>query len=198
MPKSARTCHNSDTEIKCNFVYPSINPNNRDDAPAGNDLSLAVGSRVHMIGIGGCGMCGAAAVLLRGSVVVSGSDRGGSKTLLNLAEQGAAVYVGQSADTPAFAVDNVARWCQTELRTRYPDATELFIEADAGGSNGYRSRVWKHDLQTKIADAFGLTVTVCHYPTGTSKWNPIEHRGFSEISKTWAGCPLRSFVPQPW
>ncbi len=105
----------------------------------------------------------------------------------------ATVYVGQSADTPTFAVDNLVCWCQTELRERYPDATELFIEADAGGSNGYRSRVWKRDLQTKIADAFGLTVTVCHYPTGTSKWNPIEHRVFSEISKTWAGCPLRTF-----
>ena len=103
------------------------------------------------------------------------------------------VYVGQTADTPTFAVDNLVRWCQTELRERYPDATELFIEADAGGSNGYRSRVWKRDLQIKIADAFGLTVTVCHYPTGTSKWNPIEHRMFSEISKTWAGCPLRTF-----
>jgi len=105
----------------------------------------------------------------------------------------ATVYVGQSADTPAFAVDNLVQWCQTELPERFPDATELFVEADAGGSNGYRARVWKRDLQTKIADAFGLTVTVCHYPTGTSKWNPIEHRVFSEISKTWAGCPLRTF-----
>lgn len=105
----------------------------------------------------------------------------------------ATVCVGQSADTPTFAVDNIVHWCQTELRERFPDATELFIEADAGGSNGYRSRVWKRDLQTKVADAFGLTVTVCHYPTGTSKWNPIEHRVFSEISKTWAGCPLRTF-----
>ena len=105
----------------------------------------------------------------------------------------ATVYVGQSADTPTFAVDNVAHWCGTELRERFPDATELLIEVDAGGSNGYRSRVWKRDLQVKVADAFGLTVTVCHYPTGTSKWNPIEHRVFSEISKTWAGCPLRTF-----
>ncbi len=103
------------------------------------------------------------------------------------------VYVGQSADTPAFAVDNIAAWCQTELLQRFPGATQLLIEADAGGSNSCRSRVWKRDLQEKVADGFGLTVTVCHYPTGTSKWNPIEHRLFSEISKTWAGCPLRSF-----
>jgi hypothetical protein len=103
------------------------------------------------------------------------------------------VYVGQSADTPAFAVDNIADWCRTEMPERFPDATRLMIEADCGGSNSYRARAWKRDLQEKVADAFGLIVTVCHYPTGTSKWNPIEHRLFSEISKTWAGCPLRSF-----
>jgi len=103
------------------------------------------------------------------------------------------VYVGQSGDTPTFAVDNIAHWCRTELSERFPNATHLMIEADGGGSNGYRSRVWKRDLQEKVVDALGLIVTVCHYPTGTSKWNPIEHRLFSEISKTWAGCPLRSF-----
>ena len=104
------------------------------------------------------------------------------------------VYVGQSADTPAFAVDNIAHWCATELRERFPDATQLLIEADSGGSNSARSRVWKERLQVEVADRFGLTVTVCHYPSGASKWNPIEHRLFSEISKTWAGCPLRSFA----
>lgn len=103
------------------------------------------------------------------------------------------VYVGQTADTPTFAVDNIAHWCRTEMPDRFPNATQLMIEADCGGSNSYRSRVWKRDLQEKVADALGLAVTVCHYPTGTSKWNPIEHRMFSEISKTWAGCPLRSF-----
>lgn len=103
------------------------------------------------------------------------------------------VYIGQSADTPMFAVDCLAHWCQTELGLRFPTATQLLIEADAGGSNSARSRVWKHQLQLQIADAFGLTVTVCHYPTGTSKWNPVEHRLFSEISKSWAGCPLRSY-----
>jgi len=103
------------------------------------------------------------------------------------------VYIGQSADTPTFAVDCIAHWCQTELCLRFPTATQLLIEADAGGSNSARSRVWKQQLQLQIADTLGLTVTVCHYPAGTSKWNPIEHRLFSEISKTWAGCPLRSY-----
>jgi hypothetical protein len=103
------------------------------------------------------------------------------------------VYIGQSADTPAFAVDNIAHWCATEMQERFPGATQLLIEADSGGSNSARSRVWKQALQAQVADRFGLRVTVCHYPTGASKWNPIEHRLFSEISKTWAGCPLRSF-----
>jgi hypothetical protein len=103
------------------------------------------------------------------------------------------VYVGQSADTPAFAVDNIAHWCQTEWLKYFPDTTHLMLKADCGGSNSCRSRVWKRDLQEKVADRFGLTITVCHYPTGASKWNPVEHRLFSEISKTWAGCPLRSF-----
>ena len=103
------------------------------------------------------------------------------------------VYVGQSADTPAFAVENIAQWCASEMQERFPGATHLLIEADSGGRNSARSRVWKERLQAHVADRFGLSVTVCHYPTGTSKWNPIEHRLFSEISKTWAGCPLRSF-----
>lgn len=103
------------------------------------------------------------------------------------------LYVGQSADTPTFAVDNLAHWCKTHLPELFPGTAELFIEADSGGSNGARCRVWKQLLQEKVADRFGLTVTVCHYPTGCSKWNPIEHRLFSEVSKTWAGCPLRSW-----
>lgn len=112
--------------------------------------------------------------------------------IYDLLRNSGTVYVGQSADTPQFAVDNIAAWCASELRLYYPQAQRLLIEADGGGSNSARSRVWKVALQTQVADAFGLAVTVCHYPPGTSKWNPIEHRLFSEISKTWAGCPLRS------
>jgi len=103
------------------------------------------------------------------------------------------VYLGRSADTPAFAVDNIAEWCVTERLERFPNSTRLMIEADSGGSNSAVSRAWKYHLQEKVSDRFGLIVTVCHYPTGASKWNPIEHRLFSEISKTWAGCPLRTF-----
>ena len=78
-------------------------------------------------------------------------------------------------------------------RHLYLDPPELLILADAGGSNGYRPRRWNQQLQLKVADALNLAVTVCHYPTGASKWNPIEHRLFSQISKTWAGTPLTSY-----
>ncbi len=104
------------------------------------------------------------------------------------------VFVGQSADTPAFAVDNIVAWWATSGQARYPDATDLLILADAGGSNSYRARAFKRHLQVKLADAFGLIVTVAHYPPGASKWNPIEHRLFSQISTTWAGTPLTSFA----
>jgi hypothetical protein len=103
------------------------------------------------------------------------------------------VGVGLSADTPEFAVGVIAWWWQQFGQLLFPDAPELLIQADGGGSNGYRSRRWKQQLQVKIADAFGLAVTVCHYPTGASKWNPIEHRLFSQISRTWAGTPLTSY-----
>ncbi len=103
------------------------------------------------------------------------------------------VAVGQSADTPEFAVEAILWWWQEFGQERYPEAPELLILADGGGSNGYRSRRWKQQLQERFADQFGLTVTVCHYPPGASKWNPIEHRLFSQISRTWAGTPLTSF-----
>jgi hypothetical protein len=103
------------------------------------------------------------------------------------------VFVGRSHDTPDFAADNVAGWWRCSGRRHYPQAQELLILADSGGSNGARVRAWKCALQQQLADRFGLPVTVCHYPTGASKWNPIEHRLFSEISKNWAGQPLDSF-----
>lgn len=103
------------------------------------------------------------------------------------------VFLGTSHDTPAFAGDAVRLWWVADGRPRYPRAAEILILADGGGSNGSRSHAWKVALQTKLADRHGLTVTVCHYPPGTSKWNPIEHRLFSEVSKNWAGKPLDSY-----
>ena len=104
-----------------------------------------------------------------------------------------AVFVGVSYDTPAFAVDSIEKWWRGEGRMRYPHSKELLVLADGGGSNGSTRRAWKVALQEKLADRHGLHVTVCHYPTGASKWNPIEHRLFSEISKNWAGRPLNSY-----
>jgi hypothetical protein len=103
------------------------------------------------------------------------------------------IVVGTSHETPAFAADAVALWWLQEGNCRYPGARELLLLADGGGANGPRKHAWKHALQNKIADRHGLTVTVCHYPPGASKWNPVEHRLFSEVSKNWAGKPLDSY-----
>jgi hypothetical protein len=102
------------------------------------------------------------------------------------------VYVGTSGDTAEFAVDAIVRWFQRRDRTRFKDEGKILILCDGGGSNGWRVRNWKRQLQTQLADRFGIEVMVCHYPPGTSKWNPIEHRLFSFISLNWAGKPLRS------
>jgi hypothetical protein len=104
------------------------------------------------------------------------------------------VFVGTSADTPEFAVDAIAWWWRSFGQLQYPDAPELLILADGGGSNGYRPRLWKYEIQQQLADAVGLSVTVCHYPTGASKWNWVEHRLFSAISANWAGEPLTSYA----
>jgi hypothetical protein len=119
--------------------------------------------------------------------------RGAPYGIYDLARQAGAVYVGTSADTPEFAVRCVAQWWQEHGRAAYPAAPHLLVLADAGGSNGCRPRLWKEQLQSRLSDQLGLTVTVCHYPTGCSKWNPIEHRLFSQISQNWAGQPLRTF-----
>lgn len=100
------------------------------------------------------------------------------------------IFVGTSHDTPGFAADCLSRWWKTDGRIHYPKAEKLLILADNGGSNGSRCRAWKHGLMTKLCVPNGLEVTVCHYPSGASKWNPIEHRLFSQISRNWAGEPL--------
>ncbi len=102
------------------------------------------------------------------------------------------VNIGRDHDTPAFAVASIRRWWIALGKRAHAEAEELFITADAGGSNGYRSRVWKHELQ-KFADETNLKVCVSHFPPGTSKWNKIEHRLFCHITQNWRGKPLRSF-----
>src|SRR5262249_13681312 len=102
------------------------------------------------------------------------------------------VTVGISNDTPEFAVTAIASWWEQEGREHYPRQAELLILAVWGGTNGNRCKAGRLGLQTRLCDAFGLIVTVCHYPPGCSKWNPIEHRLFSQISINWAGRPLKS------
>ena len=102
------------------------------------------------------------------------------------------VTVGTDHDTPVFAVASIETWWKRMGSKRYPHATELFITADAGGSNGYRSHVWKAELQ-RVADKLDMPIHVSHFPPGTSKWNKIEHRLFSFITMNWRGRPLRTF-----
>jgi transposase len=101
------------------------------------------------------------------------------------------VNVGIDHDTSAFAVESVRRWWYSMGKDLYPDAKQLMVTADGGGSNGYRIKLWKLELQ-KLADETGLSIQVSHFPPGTSKWNKIEHRLFSFISQNWRGKPLIS------
>lgn len=102
------------------------------------------------------------------------------------------VNVGTDRDTGAFAVASIRGWWRHEGRRLYPHATQLLITADGGGSNGVRLRLWKLELQ-RFADESGLTLSVCHFPPGTSKWNKVEHRLFSFISSNWRGEPLKDY-----
>jgi hypothetical protein len=112
--------------------------------------------------------------------------------IYDLASNDGFVSVGVDHDTPVFAVKSIEAWWKQVGKQRYPMARELFITADAGGSNSYRSHVWKQQLQ-RLADTLNLAIHVSHFPPGTSKWNKVEHRLFSFISVNWRGRPLRSY-----
>src|SRR5918911_282859 len=111
--------------------------------------------------------------------------------IYDIARNAGWVNVGVDHDTAVFAVESIRRWWNARGSLDYPQATRLLITADAGGSNGYRYRVWKSELAALAAET-GLTITVCHFPPGTSKWNKIEHRLFSHITLNWRGRPLTS------
>jgi len=113
--------------------------------------------------------------------------------IYDLAANAGWVNVGIDHDTAAFAVESIRRWWQHAGHERYPDARRLLITADGGGSNGSRNRLWKWELQ-RLADETGLTITVSHFPPGTSKWNKIEHRLFAFITQNWRGKPLVSYA----
>ncbi|MGH8524434.1 MAG: ISAzo13 family transposase [Gammaproteobacteria bacterium] len=104
------------------------------------------------------------------------------------------LFLGTSHDTPAFPVTALARWWTRTGRQRYPQTQRLLILADCGGSNGPRTRAWKYELQTHFCNRFGLKVTLCHYPPGTSKWNPIEHRLFSQVSNLETYETILNFI----
>ena len=110
----------------------------------------------------------------------------------DLAANDGFVSVGVDHDTPVFAVTSIEAWWNQVGSKRYPEAREIFITADAGGSNSYRSHVWKQQLQ-RVADKLDLSIHVSHFPPGTSKWNKVEHRLFSFISINWRGRPLRTY-----
>lgn len=103
-----------------------------------------------------------------------------------------AVVVGESANTAEFAVTAIVQWWLKIGQKRWPNAKKILILADGGSSNGSRNRMWKYALQCDFADVFGLEVSVCHYPPGASKWNPVEHRLFAPITNNWSGIPLRT------
>jgi hypothetical protein len=107
----------------------------------------------------------------------------------DLAQNQGWVNVGRDHDTSAFAVESIRCWWQAMGQASYPRAAKLLICADGGGSNGYRVRLWKKELQ-RLSNELGLAISVCHYPPGTSKWNKIEHRLFAFISQNWRGKPL--------
>jgi len=109
----------------------------------------------------------------------------------DIAANAGCVSVGVDNDTAQFSVNSIRRWLDLMGRERYPHAKRLMITADGGGSNGSRVRLFKVELQT-LADETGLTLQVCHFPPGTSKWNKIEHRPFCHITQTWRGQPLTS------
>jgi transposase len=102
------------------------------------------------------------------------------------------VNIGTDHDTSTFAVASIRGWWESEGKKLYPNSKTLMITADCGGSNGYRLRLWKYEIQ-KLADETGMTISMCHFPPGTSKWNKVEHRLFSFITSNWRGQPLRDY-----
>src|SRR6202789_57517 len=114
------------------------------------------------------------------------------KTAYDIGKNTGFVNVGTDHDTGEFAVASIRGWWRHEGKHLYPRAKTLLITAGGGGSNGWRLRLWKVELQ-KFADESGLSLSVCHFPPGTSKWNKVEHRLFSFISSNWRGEPLMAY-----
>jgi transposase len=112
--------------------------------------------------------------------------------IYDIAKDKGFVNVGKNYDTSGFAVNSIEQWWALMGKEHYPHASKLLITADGGGSNGYKRRLWKYELQ-RFANESGLEISVCHFPPGTSKWNKVEHRLFSRISLNWRGIPLEEY-----
>jgi hypothetical protein len=127
---------------------------------------------------------------------VSGHDFGDKKAvpfgIYDIAEDKGFVNVGTNYDTSSFAVHSIEEWWSLVGKKTYPQAKQLLITADGGGSNGYNRKLWKYGLQ-RFANENGIEISVCHFPPGTSKWNKVEHRLFSRISLNWQGIPLEDY-----
>jgi transposase len=124
---------------------------------------------------------------------IAGLGRATPYGVYDLGQNAGWVNVGMDHDTAAFAVESIRHWWNQVGRSEYPKTKRLLISADGGGSNGSRVRLWKWELQ-QLADSTGLSITVCHLPPGTSKWNKVEHRLFAWISQNWRGKPLESYA----
>ncbi|HET8851622.1 MAG TPA: ISAzo13 family transposase [Ktedonobacteraceae bacterium] len=124
---------------------------------------------------------------------IPGLGRATPYGVYDLGQNAGWVNIGMDHDTAAFAVESIRRWWKAVGQDQYPEAKQLLISADGGGSNGSRVRLWKWELQ-QLADETDLSITVCHLPPGTSKWNKIEHRLFAWISQNWRGKPLTSYA----
>jgi hypothetical protein len=114
--------------------------------------------------------------------------------IFDLVNNSGLVVVGTSYDTAEFAVESIESWLQRYGLNQYSNPRHVLILCDSGGSNGYRVRLWKYALYHKLCCKYNISATVCHYPSGASKWNPIDHKLFSFISNNWQGVPLRSYA----
>jgi transposase len=121
-----------------------------------------------------------------------GKQKAAPYGIYDIAKNEGFVNVGTSSDTSEFAVYSIKQWWKRMGKRQYPKAIKLLITADGGGSNSYRNKLWKIELQG-LADEIGMEITVCHFPPGTSKWNKIEHRLFSHITMNWKGIPLEDY-----
>ena len=121
-----------------------------------------------------------------------GTTRAAPYGVYDIGENTGFVNVGKNCDTGEFAVESIRKWWNCMGKITYPNERKLLINADGGGSNGHRLKLWKKELQ-KLSNEMNMQITVCHFPSGTSKWNKIEHRLFSQISLNWKGIPLESY-----